>query len=170
MMSPDETLGVVVQVAVTLAGFTGVVAVFGTNPVHEWSRLNRLRLRLLLVMSSIPVALCLIVLVLLTTTLQKTVIWRSASAIAAFAFLTAAVVAQRGMSRVSANELDRSDRGRVVFYTTSAVGAASILLLLYNAIVLGAFWPFLAAIVFSMLAALLQFVRLVLLRPGGIRE
>lgn len=170
MMPAADALGTAVQVAVALAGFTGIVAVFGTNPVHEWSRLNRLRLRLLLTMSSIPVALCLIALVLLAANLHEPVIWRAVSAIAAFAFLTAAVGAQRAMSRIPANELDRSGRSRATFYTSGAAGAASILLLVYNAIVLAVFWPFLAAIVVSMLAALLQFVRLVLLRPGGTQE
>jgi len=164
MIAPGEALGTVVQVAVALAGFTGVVAVFGTNPVHEWNQLNRLRLRLLLTMSSIPVALCLLSLDLLTTDIHETVIWRSISAIAACAFLAAGVLAQRAMSRVPANEFSRSDRSRAVFYTGGAAGAASILLLVYNAFLLGAFWPLLTAVVVSMLAALLQFVRLVFLR------
>ena len=167
MMAPGEVLGIAVQVAVALAGFTGVVAVFGTNPVHEWTQLNRLRLRLLLTMSSIPVALCLISLVLLTTGLQETVIWRVMSGTAALAFMTAAIMAQRAMSRVSASEFDSSDGSRAVFHTTGAVGASSILLLVYNAGLLGDFWPFLTAMVISMLAALLQFVRLVFLRAGG---
>ncbi|HLY04768.1 MAG TPA: hypothetical protein VKR31_03375 [Rhizomicrobium sp.] len=166
-MTPGEALGVAVQVAVALAGFTGVVAVFGTNPVHEWSPLNRLRVRLLLTMSSIPVALCLLAVVLLTTGLYETVIWRSVSAVAALAFLMATVMAQRGMSRVPASELNRSDGSRSTFYTTGAVGAAAILLLIYNVFLLGAFWPLLTAVVVAMMAALLQFVRLVFLRPGG---
>ena len=170
MIAPGEALGTVVQVAVALAGFTGVVAVFGTDPVHQWSRLNRLRLRLLLTMSSIPVALCLVALVLLATPLDETVVWRSVSAIAALGFAAAAATAQWGMSRVQANELDRPGGSRAIFYATGAAGAASILLLVYNAIQLGAFWPFLTAVVVSMLAALLQFVRLVFLRAGGMAE
>jgi len=170
MIAPGEALGIAVQVTITLAGFTGVVAVFGTNPVHEWSRLNRLRLRLLLTMSSIPVALCLIPLVLLTTGIRQTVIWRAVSVAAVFAFLAAAVMAQRAMTRVPASELSRAERSTAIFYTTAAVGAASIVLLVYNAILLGAFWPFFTAVVVSMLAALLQFVRLVFLRPGGTAE
>lgn len=170
MTAPSEALGIIVQVAIALAGFTGVVAVFGTNPVHEWSRLNRLRLRLLLSMSSIPVALCLIAIVFLETGLREAIVWRSISAISAFGFASFSVVAQRAMSRVEASEFDRSGHSRTIFYATGAVGLMSILLLLYNAVVLGDFWPFLAAVVVSMLAALLQFVRLVFLRPGGTAE
>lgn len=169
-MTPGEALGTTAQVAIALAGFTGVVAVFGTNPVHEWSRLNGLRLRLLLTMSSIPVALCLIALVLLTTGLREAVIWRLVSGLSAFVFMTASGTAQRAMSRVPARDLDQPDGSRTIFYTTGAVGAAAILLLIYNTIVLAAFWPFLAAVVVSMLAALLQFVRLVFLRPAGTAE
>jgi len=43
-MQPDEALGVAAQVAVTLAGFAGVVVVFRPDSVHRWSRLDRFRL------------------------------------------------------------------------------------------------------------------------------
>ena len=41
-------LSVAAQVAVTLAGFAGIVVVFLTESVHQWSRADRFRLRLLL--------------------------------------------------------------------------------------------------------------------------
>ena len=47
-MEPNEALGIAAQVAVALAGFAGIVVVFRPQSVHEWSRLDRFRLRLLL--------------------------------------------------------------------------------------------------------------------------
>jgi hypothetical protein len=47
-MEPNEALGIAAQVAVTLAGFAGIVVVFLPESVHQWSRVDRFRLRLLL--------------------------------------------------------------------------------------------------------------------------
>lgn len=56
-MEPGEALGLAAQVAVTLAGFAGVVVVFRPASVHQWSSLDRFRLRLLLSNSILPLVL-----------------------------------------------------------------------------------------------------------------
>ena len=54
-MEPGEALGIAAQIAVALAGFAGVVVVFRREAVHEWSGIDKLRLRLLLANSILPV-------------------------------------------------------------------------------------------------------------------
>ena len=44
-MEPSEALGIAAQIAVALAGFAGVVVVFRRESVHEWSEVDKLRLR-----------------------------------------------------------------------------------------------------------------------------
>ena len=56
-MQPSEALGVAAQVAVTLAGFAGIVVVFRPDSVHQWSALDRFRLSLLLMNSALPLGL-----------------------------------------------------------------------------------------------------------------
>ena len=56
-MEPGEALGIAAQIAVALAGFAGVVVVFRRESVHEWSLLDKLRLRLLLANSILPLGL-----------------------------------------------------------------------------------------------------------------
>jgi hypothetical protein len=75
-LQPDETLGVAAQVAVTLAGFAGVVVVFRPDSVHRWSRLDRFRLRLLLANSIFPLAYSLLAILLLTIKPPPESIWR----------------------------------------------------------------------------------------------
>ena len=53
-MEPGEALGIAAQIAVTLAGFAGVVVVFRREAVHEWSEIDKLRLRFLLANSILP--------------------------------------------------------------------------------------------------------------------
>jgi hypothetical protein len=53
-MEPGEALSTTAQIAVALAGFAGVVVVFRRESVHEWSPIDKLRLRLLLTNSILP--------------------------------------------------------------------------------------------------------------------
>src|ERR1043166_6439421 len=59
-MEPGEALGIAAQIAVALAGFAGVVVVFRRESVHEWSALDKLRLRFLLANSILPLCLSMI--------------------------------------------------------------------------------------------------------------
>jgi hypothetical protein len=47
LMQPGEALGTTAQIAVALAGFAGVVVVFRES-VHDWSTIDKFRLRLIL--------------------------------------------------------------------------------------------------------------------------
>ena len=75
-MEPGEALGLAAQVAVTLAGFAGVVVVFRPASVHQWSSLDRFRLRLLLGNSILPLAYSVIAIFLLTIKPPPESIWR----------------------------------------------------------------------------------------------
>ena len=81
-MQPGEALDVAAQVAVTLAGFAGIVAVFRPQSIHEWSPLDKLRLRLLLMNSSLPLGSSLFGIFLLTFDPPPFAIWRWCSAFA----------------------------------------------------------------------------------------
>src|SRR5947207_3034685 len=64
-MEFGEALGIAAQIAITLAGFAGVVVVFRRESIHEWSPADKLRLRLLLTNSILPLVFCMIGILLL---------------------------------------------------------------------------------------------------------
>jgi len=165
MMEPSEALSVGAEVAVTLTGFTGVVAVFGSGAVHEWSEGDRLRLRLLLSASIVPLGLCLLGLLLLTTDLAPALTWQWCSAVSALLFLTIGINNLRTFRAIGIARMNATPGSNLVFLATSLLGLATCALQLLNVVVLQAFWPFFAQIVTSMLIALLQFSRLILVRP-----
>src|ERR1043165_29032 len=78
-MEPNEALGIAAQVAVTLAGFAGVVVVFRPDSIHQWSEIDRFRLRLLLHNSICPLAYALFGMFLLTIKPPPAWIWRDCS-------------------------------------------------------------------------------------------
>jgi len=85
-MEPGEALGIAAQIAVALAGFAGVVVVFRRESVHEWSLLDKLRLRLLLANSILPLGLSMIGMLLLTIKPMPPELWRWCSAMALVVF------------------------------------------------------------------------------------
>jgi hypothetical protein len=85
-MEPGEALGIAAQLALALGGFTGVVVVFRSEPLHEWRPIDKLRLRILLTNSVLPLTVCLVALFLLTIKPPPLWIWRGCSGLAVVSF------------------------------------------------------------------------------------
>src|SRR6266850_246165 len=138
-MEPGEALSTAAQIAVTLAGFAGVVVVFRRESVHDWSPVDKLRLRLLLTNSILPLVLCMIGLLF-------------------------AITMTKHFRRLALREVQSEPLTRFVFYLFGTIGIAANLLQLYNAASLGAFWPFFTGIVVQLVTGMFQFARMILLR------
>jgi hypothetical protein len=166
-MEPSEALSTSAQVGVTLAGFAGVVVAFRSRAVHEWTKVDKFRLRILLVNSSIPFVLSIVAMLLSSAGLNEDKLWQVCSI---FAFVTVAFVGQqmsRGFRGFSHEEFLAGGGNQAVFYSSGVVAIGVTLLQLYNAVALKQFWPFFAAIATQLLLAMLQFVRLVLAQPDS---
>jgi hypothetical protein len=160
-MQPSEALSASAQVAVTLAGFAGVVVAFRNRSVHEWSKIDKFRLQILLANSAIPFVLSIFAMLLLSTSLDATRIWRLCSL---FSFLLLVWMASGYRviyQRFSPKEFKAAGGRSVIFYTGGVVGIGVTLLQLYNVISLQVFWPFFAAIATLLVLAMLQFILLV---------
>ncbi|HEX3429449.1 MAG TPA: hypothetical protein VHT03_01070 [Rhizomicrobium sp.] len=166
-MQPGEALGISAQIAVALAGFTGIVVVFATGAAHEWPATDRFRLKLLLIGSIVPLVLSLTGLLLLVSGLRADRVWALASALAALLLVASGVSIVRTFRHLASREFRNLGGNRAVFYTTSVAASAVTLLQFVNAIVLRIFWPFFLCIIIAMLICILQFMRLVLHHAGG---
>ena len=165
-MEPSEALGIAAQIAVALAGFAGVVVVFRRESVHEWSPIDKFRLRLLLMNSVLPLALCMLGLLFLTIKPLPGDIWKWSSGFALAIFVLFAVTSVTTFRRLHLRQLQSYGRAtHFVFYLFGILGTAVTLLQLYNAAILGAFWPFFTGIVFQLTAAMFQFMRIILMPP-----
>ena len=162
-MQPNEALGIAAQVAVTLAGFAGIVVVFRPDSVHQWSRVDRFRLRLLLSNSIFPLAYALFGMLLLTVQSPPDSIWRWCSGFAVCFQVPFAITNFRTARGFTPAEFQGVSK--IVFYPLFAIGITTLLLQLLNIVLLDWFWPFFAGIFVHLMAALLQFMRLVLLPP-----
>ena len=68
-------------------------------------------------------------------------------------------------SRFDPAQLQNTRATGFTFYFFAVLGTAAMLFQLYNVAILGAFWPFFTGIVVQLLAAMFQFVRIILLPP-----
>jgi hypothetical protein len=162
-MEPNEALGIVAQVAVALAGFAGVVVVFRPQSLHQWSAVDRFRLRLLLHNSVCPLASALFGMFLLIIKPAPLWIWRECSLFGLLFQLPGAIVLFKGSRRLSPDHF--KGPSRLLFYSVGVVGTAAQVFQLINIAVLNVFWPFFLSILVHLIAAMLQFTRMVLLLP-----
>jgi hypothetical protein len=162
-MEPSEALSTAAQIAVALAGFAGVVVVFRRESVHEWSPIDKFRLRLLLSNSILPLALCVIGLLLLTIKPAPAGIWRWCSGTAVVIVLPFAITTSRSFRRLGRQQLQSALATGFPFYLFGILGTGAMLLQFFNIAMLNAFWPFFSGIAVHLLAAMFQFARIILL-------
>jgi hypothetical protein len=163
-MQPSEALGIAAQVAVTLAGFAGIVVVFRPDSVHLWSPLDKLRLQLLLMSSALPLGESLFGMLLLTFDPPPASIWRWCSGVS-FSAQVLVFVYMRNPRRRLFTRADMQAVNKFLFYGIASITTVAVALQAINFAVWNRFWPFFALIFVQLVAALAQFVRMALLPP-----
>ena len=139
-----------------------MVVAFRSGSVHEWSQIDKLRLRILLSNSAAPLILSILGMVLASTDLDPRTVWRLSSL---FAFITVVFIGGNygtAFRRFSREEFKTEGGNRMASLGGGILGTAATLLQLYNVITLQTLWPFLVAIATLLLLAILQFILLVL--------
>jgi hypothetical protein len=164
-MEPGEALGIAAQIAVALAGFAGVVVVFCREAVHEWADIDKLRLRLLLANSILPLGLSMLGLLLLTVEPLPPGIWKWCSGITLVATLLFFTAITKIYRRLHLEDVQRQRDTRFIYYVFGAFGVIAMLLQVFNVMLLSMFWPFFAGIVYQLITAMAQFARMILLMP-----
>src|SRR6266480_3710711 len=104
-MEPGEALSTAAQIAVALAGFASVVVVFRRESVHEWSPVDKFRLRLLLTNSILPLAFCMIGLLSLTIKPAPPGVWRWCSGSALVILLPFTITTTKSFRRLNPQQL-----------------------------------------------------------------
>jgi hypothetical protein len=161
-MQPGEALDVAAQVAVTLAGFAGIAVVFRPQSLHQWSEVDKFRLRLLLSNSTMPLVWSLFGILLFTVDPPLSWVWRWCSAFGIVTMVPYIAYNSRSGSRILRTH--QVAISRVLYYAIALTGSVAFLLQLAN-LVWNRFWPFFFAIFFYLVAAIVQFMRLLLLPP-----
>ena len=162
MPDPVETLRLLVEAAVAVAGFSGVVVVLGRRAAGKWSEVERIYLDNVLVTSLTVLFLSLLMLVLLHAGLEPHAAWRTGSGVWCLICAYQLVKRFRQHLRIAGDDPQRvGNVALAIIY----VGTAIMLLGgLANSVAFAEFWPFLAAQVWLFGIACDSFVRLLTFR------
>ncbi len=160
-MAYENALSTLAEVAIAIAGFSGIVAVFGRRSSGHWSPAERDRLIGLLVMSFTALLFCVVPFVLLSIPVSESTCWRSLSLLLAISRIGSIRVVLR--NALGALGTPRSEREvSLVLSGIFIIGDFLVFAsLLANAFALGVVWPYLAAIIWTLTQAALLFARLV---------
>jgi hypothetical protein len=157
-LDPVGTLMLLVESAVAVAGFSGVVIVFGRRATGEWTRVERARFKNLLLTSFSVLFLSLLALVLLHAGASPATTWRVGSGVWSAIAIQQIVVTIRNYVRIPREDPQRP--GVAVPVIVLGVSVPVVVLSLGNVFALGEFWPFLAAQVWLFGMACYSFTRL----------
>jgi hypothetical protein len=158
ILDPVETLMLLVEAAVAIAGFSGIVIVFGRRASGEWDRVERARFKNLLLTSFSVLFLSLLALVLLHGGASPATTWRIGSAIWSVIAIQQLVATIRNFIRIPREHPQRPSR--MVPIVVIGLSIPIVLLSIGNAFALKEFWPFLAAQVWLFGLACYSFARL----------
>jgi len=165
MPDPVETLNLLVEAAVAVAGFSGVVIILGRRAIGEWSQIERERFLNLLLTSFMVLFLSLLALVLLHAGTPAATTWRIGSGLWSIIVIPRITVTIRDYVRVPREDSERVSVAVVA--TILGISVIIVLLSFWNAFALKEFWPFLAAQVWLFAAACYLFARLLLSPDRG---
>ncbi len=163
-VNPVDALTTAAQVSVALAGFTGVVAVFGSGYVHDLPPVDRYRLRLMVAFSTLPLLTSLGGLALLATDLPWRFVFDLCSAFVILFAAIATIFVGHEVAALHRSRAELGPSGRVMLYAGAVAVVVALGLQVYNLTTSHTFWPFYGGIIISVGAATVQFTRLVLTR------
>jgi hypothetical protein len=161
-----DTLAIFAEVAVALAGFSGIVIAFGRRSLGSLSRLEIRRLSNLFILSGAALLISLLSLALLhLPVLEAPTQWRWSSATLFVVFTPWLTWDILQITRLEAAE--RAQINTPLIVIADALAIATLFLQLVNAIYLLQAWPFLFGLVVIIAGAFQQFVLLVRMAIRG---
>jgi hypothetical protein len=154
---PEVLVGLT-EIAVALAGFTGVVVVFGSRSTGSWLPGDRLRLAFLLEASLTAGGFSLLALLLYTSMQGAGNAWAIVSGLWALYMLYSLYTSHR---LIRENLEHHHDIDRIANRIVFALFFSLIALQLINVVLWREFAPVLAALVLNLAGAAMQFARLI---------
>jgi hypothetical protein len=154
-----ETLVGITELAVALAGFTGVAVAFGSRDSGVWHPGDRFRLNFLIESSLTAGGFALLSLILLYGFPESLEVAWTVSSVCWMLFMPWSLYSSR--RRIRENEEQHGDVDRMANRIVFAIFAFLVLLQVGNVFLWREFAPFFAALCFNLAGAAMQFVRLI---------
>ena len=157
-MDIGEILIGIAEIAVALAGFTGVVVAFGSRDQGAWHPGDKLRLGFLLESSLTAAGFSLLALLVLASTGDEGLTWGLLSALWAAFMVGSLWFSSR---RISENAETHGDVDNVANRITATIFGALVVVQIVNVVLWREWHPFLAGVLFNVAGSAMQFSRLI---------
>lgn len=157
-MDGESLLTAAIEVGIALAGFSGIVAVLGRRTEEGWSTADKIRLQLLLQTSLSTILFAMLPLFLLSMRIAPSWIWRVSSGIWLVYIAIDVPIRMRQIARAREESAETISRRYVGLLATGLI--AVFLAQLLNAVCLADAWPHLFAVIWTIVVAYIQFIRL----------
>lgn len=154
-MDPDGILVASAEIAIAIAGFSGIVLAIGPRRLSELRDGARLVLSVLILVTASTVVFAFLPLLLSSAGISEAVLWRSASSI--YAIYLACIATYRAVQH---RRLAAEDRPSGSFVLLPVLAMSALALQVANAVWLVTAWPYLTAIVMLNAAGLAVFSHL----------
>ena len=151
----DSVLTSVIQVAIAIAGFSGIVVVLGRRTEGVWDANDRIRFQGLLIGSFATMLFAFLPYILLSANIAQGPTWRISSGIHAITLSVVAIIRRRQLTATD-SRLSGSD------VVALSVVAAVVAIQVVNSMTVGESWPYLTGIIGHLLVTFVHFVRLLL--------
>lgn len=162
-MDHFDSLVIIAELALGIAGFSGVVVALGAQP-GAWAKVDRLRLATLLATGLGALLVVLIAMMLLMLNIAETVVWRISSVVTALIFFaTIVTIVPSAWSITRTTTGMKSPYSLAVFIPSVIIGALMVAVQLANALGLTSLDPYgvlFSGLVIMLIISTTQFVRL----------
>ena len=152
----DTALSAAVEVAIAIAGFSGIVAAFSQRNPGSWTAAAQLRLRVLLTSSAFAGLFAFLPFILFEAGLDASVCWRVGSAAQAAFFVGIFAYRLRQASLTGTSDAIRAYRAMPVFI------AVVLTLQVVNVAYVAQSWIYILGVIFQLFVAFSAFVALLL--------
>ncbi len=155
-MQPADFFSLVIEISITIVGFSGIVIVLGRRAQGEWTARDQIQLRGLLISSITAIAISGLGLLLLTTEMPIGYVWRICSVFTIGLFAFQATIGIRRAQRLLSKEFNWP----ATYIFLSVAIALAVLLGMANAVVIVAFWPIALLLIWLISVSLFHFIQL----------
>lgn len=162
-MPSTDVLSLLAELATAIAGFSGIVAVFGRRSAGRWRPAERARLVGLLYTSLVAALFSVLPLVLLSVPVSEPTCWRVLSPLLAASLVRPIVSMLQIISETQITPINERESSIAMSWFLIVGNGCAIAVLLVNAIVWSMAWPYLAGILWALVNAAVLFTRLVII-------
>jgi hypothetical protein len=163
-VEPFDALSLCAEIAIAVAGFSGVVLVFGERGDRAWAEIDHIRFRMLFSGTLTPLCLIALAFILDAAALERSVTWRTCSVVHLLTASTAGFLNVRAGARANSGDPNlQVPRFNSIWLSGAVVLLCAVLVIvlqLFNAVSLHSFWPVLVAVWWGIGLSLFAFVGL----------